>query len=618
MKQLAIFTCIVLLCANLHGQSENLIPRPEHPKPQFLREQWLNLNGNWDFAIDNTLSGEEKGWYKDASAFDRKIRVPFCPESELSEIGNTDFMNAGWYHREFKIPNNWKRQRVFLNFGGVDYKCTAYVNGKIVGDHYGGSASFSFEITASLNEGENELIVLAEDDIRSGVQPGGKQTKAYNNRGFSYTRTTGIWQTVWLEARPQSYLERVRVLPDVDNSSFIVTPEITNFKNGQQFKVSLKENGKVISTAMNTTTGVPVVLKVKKPILWSPENPFLYDLSFKLIENEKTLDVVESYAGLRKIHIADGKYYLNNKPIFLRFVLDQGYYRDGIWTAPSDAALKKDIELSMQVGFNGARLHQKVFEERFHYWADKLGYLTMGEFSDWGMVRSYTNPEGWVNLTREWREVVMRDYNHPSIITWTPLNETYDIRDDYEAGARADRDIYNLSKALDPSRPINNASGFLHILTDVWSVHTYEQDPLEFKKLFENIKIGNDKTQMFMNGWEWYGEVKEYDVTYGGQPYIVDEYGGTYWQSHFSDEPSKKSMNRGKWGYGKTAAEIIQLISDLTKVLTDNPKIAGYTFTQLTDVFQEINGIYTFDRELKYPIEAIRNAFTHPAEIEKE
>tara|TARA_R110002049_G_C9178388_1_gene563375 strand:+ start:3690 stop:4886 length:1197 start_codon:yes stop_codon:yes gene_type:complete len=383
MKRLALLIYIVLFSNQIQAQLDQpTIPRPEHPKPQFVRGQWMNLNGRWDFAIDNTLFGKEKGWYKDASAFDQKITVPFCPESTLSGIGNTDFMNAVWYHRTFNIPENWKNQRVFLNFGGVDYQCIAYVNGKKVGSHYGGSASFSFEISEALKAGTNELIVLAEDDIRGGVQPGGKQTRAYHNRGFSYTRTTGIWQTVWLEARPQSYLERVKVLPDVDHSSFIVTPEITNFKNGQAFKVSLFENGKVISTATNTTNGVPVVIKIKRPKLWSPENPFLYDVTFELLENGKPLDLVESYAGLRKVHVADEKYYLNNKPIFLRFVLDQSYYRDGIWTAPNDAALKKDIELAMQVGFNGARLHQKVFEERFHYWADKLGYLTMGKFSD--------------------------------------------------------------------------------------------------------------------------------------------------------------------------------------------------------------------------------------------
>ncbi len=618
LENLILLISMVWILNPLHAQpSQSQIPRPEHPKPQYIREQWLNLNGEWDFAIDNTLSGKEKGWSKDAFDFDRKITVPFCPESELSGIGNTDFMNAVWYHRTFMLAEDWKGQRVFLNFGGVDYKCTSYVNGEEVGEHYGGSASFSFEISKALKVGVNELIVLAEDDIRSGVQPGGKQTKAYNNRGFSYTRTTGIWQTVWLEARPQSFLERVKVLPDVDNSGFIVTPEITDYRNGQTFKVSLLENGKVVSTASNTTIGVPVFLKVKKPKLWSPKIPFLYDLKFELLENGKAIDAVASYAGLRKVYIADGKYYLNNKPIFLRFVLDQGYYPNGIWTAPSDAALKKDIELAMKVGFNSARLHQKVFDERFHYWADKLGYLTMGEFADWDMVRSYTNPEGWANLTREWREVVMRDYNHPSIITWTPLNETYDIRDDYDAGVRADRDIYNLTKALDPSRPIYNASGFLHILTDVWSVHTYEQDSELFKKLFENIKRGNDKTQMFMNGWEWYGEVKEYDVTYGGQPYIVDEYGGTYWLPSFVDEEPRGST-RGVWGYGKTAEEVTQLISDLTKVLTDNPKIAGYTYTQLTDVFQETNGIYTFDRELKFPLEKIRKAFVQTAAIESE
>lgn len=612
------FLGIILLFLSFEeivAQEED-VPRPEYPRPQFVREKWINLNGEWDFKIDNSKTGIEKGWNKNTSSFSESIKVPFAPESKLSGIENNDFMNEVWYHRNFSVPKDWESERIFVNFGAVDYKCTVFVNGSRVGVHYGGNISFSFEVTKFLKKEENSIIVMAEDDIRSGVQPAGKQSMIFKNRGVSYTRTTGIWQTVWLEARPSSYLKSVKVLPDVDNSSFVITPEIENFQNGQEFKVTLLKDGKVLSTATNKTLGVPVFLEVKKPRLWSPNDPFLYDLRFELLDKNKKIDEVKSYAGLRKIHISDGKIYLNNKPIFLRFVLDQGFYPDGIWTAPSDSELKHDIELAMKVGFNGARLHQKVFDPRFHYWADKLGYLTMGEMADWPIVRSYANPEGWINITREWREVIQRDYNHPSIIIWTPLNETYSARENYEGTKRADEDIYNLTRALDPSRPVNNSSGFLHFFTDIWSVHSYEQDYRKFAEQFNNIEKGNDKTQMFMNGWDWYGEVSDYNITYKGQPYIVDEYGGIYWQNYFANEKTQNTMRKGKWGYGKTRSEIVKHIAALTKILTENPDIAGFTYTQLTDVFQEINGIYTFDRQLKFPLDELRKAFTQPAAME--
>lgn len=616
MKQILLPIILILLVSTtVIGQD---IPRPEHPKPQFVREQWQNLNGEWNFAFDFGKTGKDREWYKDASSFDKKITVPFAPESELSGIGYIDHMNAVWYNRTFTVPEEWDGQQLFLHFGGVDYKCTAWVNGKEVGIHYGGSSSFSFDITKALQPGENEITVLAEDDIREQVQPAGKQSATYQNQGCcKYRRITGIWQTVWLEPRNKSHLSRVRVLPDVDNSSFHITPEINNYQQGQLFKVTLYDQGKEVASGTISTTGIPVTLQLKRPKLWGLGDPFLYDLQYQLLDNGRVVDEVNSYAGLRKTHLANGKIYLNNKPIFLRFVLDQGFYPDGIWTAPTDDDLKGDIEKSMAVGFNGARLHEKVFEERFHYWADKLGYLTWGEFSDWGLPRTYGNPEGWLNVLREWREVMMRDYNHPSIIAWTPLNETHSAKKGYEAYRRAAVEVYHLTRDLDPSRPVNTASGFLHIETDLWTVHNYSQNAEEFAKLFENIEAGSDKTKLYMNAWDWYGEVKEYDVTYEGQPYVVDEYGGTFWlPSHANEAP--RGDGRSNWGYGKSSEEVVKLISDLTKALTDNPKIAGYTYTQLTDVWQEINGIYTFDRELKFPLEDIRKALMHPAAIEQE
>lgn len=593
------------------------IPRPEHPKPQFVRETWMNLNGMWNFEFDFGVTGEERGWHEDPSGFSEKILVPYCPESKLSGIQHKDFMPAVWYHRQFELPAEWSNKRIFLHFGAVDYDCKAWVNGKEVGRHYGGSISFSFEITKALKPGMNDLVVRAKDDIRSYVQPAGKQSQAYFNQGCcKYTRVTGIWQTVWLEALPISFIKRARVIPDLDNSRFVVIPEFDSYKNGQVFKAVLKDGDKKVAEATTSTDGGPVILDIDKPKTWSPEDPFLYNLNFVLLQDGSTLDKVKSYAGLRKIHLAENKIYLNNKPIFLRFVLDQGFYPDGVWTAPTDDDLKRDIELSMKVGFNGARLHEKIFEERFHYWADKMGYLTWAEYPDWGIERTYKNPMAWINLTREWREEILRDFNHPSIITWTPMNETHSAKRGYEEYRRAAEEVYHLTRDLDPTRPVNNSSGWLHIITDIWTVHDYTQDPDKLRDRYESLQPGG-KEDVYMVPWGWFGQLPEYDVIYEGQPYVVDEYGGTFWTTDYAGE-EPRGNGREQWGYGKSQQEVTELIRRLTNTLLENPDIAGYTYTQLTDIEQEVNGVYTFDREPKFDAAELQEIFGGPAAIENQ
>lgn len=479
LSRLSIFACLYSFTLAVSGQSNNPIPRPEHPKPQFYREQWINLNGEWDFAFDFSVSGIEKGWPKNPSALDKKITVPFCPESKLSGIGFTDFIPSVWYHRKFTVPDSWNGLRIFLNFGAVDYDCRVWINGIQVGRHLGGSASFTFEITNAISKGDNDIVVSALDDIRSGNQPYGKQSNLYESYSCFYTRTTGIWQTVWLEARPESFIGSVRVIPDLDNHRFILTPVIVDYNQKLSFKATLlTESGKELySTTSSSQGGVPLFLDIPdNPKQWSPENPYLYNLKFELLENDRVIDEVKSYAGLRKFHIENNKFFLNNKPVFLRFVLDQGFYPEGIWTAPSDKELKADIERSIAVGFNGARLHQKVFEERFHYWADKLGYLTWGEFYDWEIKAE--NYQGMSNLKREWYEVVLRDINYPSIIAWTPYNERADAN--VELNMVVVKETADMTRALDPTRPVNDASGYVHVATDIFSVHDYDQNPATF------------------------------------------------------------------------------------------------------------------------------------------
>jgi hypothetical protein len=302
---------------------------------------------------------------------------------------------------------------------------------------------------------------------------------------------------------------------------------------------------------------------------------------------------------------------LNNKSIFLRFVLDQGFYPDGIWTAPSDAALKKDIELSMAAGFNGARLHQKVFEERFHYWADKLGYLTWAEFADWGNAHTFANLQGTLNLEREWRDCVIRDRNHPSILAWTPLNETSGAaRNQYDLYSRSVKSIVAATRALDPTRPINDASGYVHVETDIFTVHDYDQNPESFKARYDPISPEKPELAFVC--------IPKLSSPYLGQPYVVDEYGGTYWTKEHAEEKPKARSNRVQWGYGKTAVQVEDLIKALTDILLENPNIAGYTYTQLTDIEQEVNGIYTYEREPKFNIKRLKKIFGASAAIEKE
>lgn len=587
-------------------------PRPEHPRPQFQRNTWLNLNGTYNFAIDVGQSGEAKGWPQNPADLDRTITVPFCPESSLSGIQHTDFMPSVWYHRTLDIPDEWTDKRVLLHFGAVDYHCKAWVNGQLIGQHYGGSSSFTFDITYALTSDTNHLVVCANDDTRSGDQPSGKQCPDLYSRGCHYTRVTGIWQTVWLEAVPESRIETVRIVPDLDSSRFVLTPTFKNAHRGHSFRAVLL-NGKeeVAVSTMPATSGAAMSLRIKNPQPWSPANPHLYDLRFELRDGDTTIDTVNSYAGLRKFHIEGHKFYLNNTPIFLRLVLDQGFYPDGIWTAPSDDMLKGDIEKSLAVGFNGARLHQKVFEERFHYWADKLGYLTWGEYCDWGM--NFGSPQSIHNQQREWREIVQRDLNHPSILAWTPYNETRrGATNHFEAHRRAVQETYDLTRALDPSRPCHDTSGYVHVCTDIYTVHDYEQDPVKFKATYAPVSPDDWANTPI--------RFPELNVPYQGQPYVVDEYGGTWWDPN-AVETEQDADRKSSWGYGKRPTDIEEVyhrIEKLTAILLNHPNIAGYCYTQLTDIEQEQNGIYTYDRREKFDAKRLKKYFGAPAAIEEE
>ena len=587
-----LIASLLALALSLTLSAQASLPRPEYPRPQFERADWINLNGTWSYTFDFSKTGLEKG-YDASEGFEGRITVPFCPESELSGVGYKDFINSMWYQRKVEIPESWDGRKVLIHFGGVDYCCALYVNGELAGRHWGGTSSFEFDLTSFAAKGRSlNLVLRVEDDTRSGLQPGGKQSASLNSYGCMYTRTTGIWQTVWMEAVDPAGLKSAYVKPDLDNSRFIIEPAFQSFE-GQTIKVKILDEGKVVSSISAAASPVmSLSLPIKKVKTWSPDNPFLYDIEYEVVSKDgRTIDKVTSYAGMRKIHIEGNRIFLNDKPIFLRMVLDQGFYPDGIWTAPSDEALKNDILMSQAVGFNAARLHQKVFEERFHYWADKLGYLTWGESSSWGF--NVNSDLANRNFISEWREIVVRDRNHPSIIGWTPTNETWARPKSIEGGRTYDRmmwDIYSMTHELD-YRPVNDASGGYHVVTDIWTYHDYNQDPEGLRK---DLTLAGDGSVPTFD--------KQFECPYSGQPYVLDEYGGTRWViEQYADNT---------WGYGKGPEDLEEFytrIKGLTDTILGFDYISGFCYTQLTDVEQEQNGIYTFDRKAKFDSERLKS-----------
>src|SRR5262245_49621225 len=362
------------------------IPRREYPRPQFARADWLCLNGEWQFEIDSGDSGLERGLVE--RELTGRITVPFCPESELSGVGNTDFLEAVWYRRAIAIPSEWAGRRVLLHFQAVDYDATVWADGAEIGRHRGGFTPLTCELPGDVAGKTVTIVVRARDDHRP-PQPRGKQSQRYGNYQCMYTRTTGIWQTVWLEPVPETALRRPRITPDVANSRFRLTQPLSATRPGLTLRATLRdEHGVVCSASCAADADLAPQLDLPIPTdrrrLWSIDDPHLYDLEIALLDGDTIVDRATSYAGLRGVTIAGKAIKINGQTVFQRLVLDQGYYPDGILTAPSDEALIRDIELSQAAGFNGARLHQKVFEERFLYHADRLGYIVWGEFPDWG------------------------------------------------------------------------------------------------------------------------------------------------------------------------------------------------------------------------------------------
>ncbi len=565
------------------------IPRFEHPDPQSERAAWLNLNGEWDFEFDFGNSKKESGIIE-RKDWETKIIVPFCPESKLSGIEHTDFIPAVWYRRSFDITAAQLEGNVLLHFGAVDYETTVYINGKNAGSHKGGYASFKFNITEYLVEGENEIIVHAVDDTRNPLVPRGKQSQLLKSHGCDYTRTTGIWQTVWLEFVPKAYIKSFKLFPDYVNGIIGISAVV---EGEGEFTASASYEGKAMGSfskaAKSTITGE---IKLDEIHLWEVGCGRLYDLELTFGE-----DKVKSYFGLRNIKLDVYKFLINGKSVFQRLVLDQGFYPDGIYTAPNDEALENDIKISMAVGFNGARLHQKVFEKRFLYHCDRLGYIVWGEYGNWGL--DWSNQAALAAMLPEWCECVERDFNHPSIIGWCPFNETWDIdgRKQYDEVIST---IYKVTKHMDETRPCIDTSGNFHTITDIYDVHDYEQDYHVFKENYDKL----------MTEGIFYERFPERQMYSGKGCAWVSEYGGLQWS---------RGDRGDAWGYGnapKTKEELIERYAGLTNALLDNYRMFGFCYTQLYDIEQEQNGLYYYDRTPKFDPEIFRKINSRKAAIE--
>ena len=560
-----------------------MIYRQEHPDPQWERSTWKNLNGQWEFDFDFSDTAIERELYK-AASLPKKITVPFCPESELSGIGYRDFMPAVCYRRTVELSETELTGRVLLHFGAVDYESYIYINGELAGKHLGGYASFTLDITKLVRMGENTIFVIARDDVRSAQQPAGKQSNRHDSWGCFYTRTTGIWQTVWLEFVPESYVKKVKYYPDPINGTLTVLGQVCG---SGQISIAASYEGKPMGSASAQVFGGQFMLQLKleELHLWEPGQGRLYDLEISFGE-----DRIRSYFGLRSAYLEGKAFKLNGKTLFLRTVLDQGYYPDGLYTAKSDEDMKRDIEISMAAGFNSARLHQEVFEKRFLYHCDRAGYLVWGEHANWGM--DFYDVHATEVFLNEWMEIVDRDFNHPAIIGWCPFNETGYV--ETRGNNTLITTVFNYTKRIDTTRVCIDSSGWVHNAdTDIYDVHDYDQVPESFKAKYDRLV-----TEGYLV--DWYRDQYMKDAPeYKGQPVFMSEYGGIQWNT---------DGNTG-WGYGQapqSEEEFIARYKGLTDALLDNPMLMGFCYTQLYDIEQEINGLYTYDRKPKFDVEIFK------------
>jgi beta-galactosidase/beta-glucuronidase len=574
-----------------------------YPRPQLVRDSWVSLNGDWDFALDRVGI-----WQTPAQvAWSSTIRVPFAPESAASGIGDRSFFRACWYRRTMRIDPVAEGSRVMLHFGAVDYDATVWANGHLLGSHQGGYTPFSFDLTPSIHAGAPlEIVVRADDDPHDLAKPRGKQDWQLEPHSIWYPRTSGIWQTVWLETVPSTWIDALRWTPNLERWEIGIEARLGGLRReGLRLRMHLTCAGSTIADDTYTVIheeahrrialSDPGVDDYRNELLWSPEKPTLINAELQLwAERGDLIDSVRSYTALRAVATQRDRFILNNRPYPLRLVLDQGYWPDGGLTAPDDRALKADVELARRMGFNGVRKHQKIEDPRYLYWADVLGLLVWGE-----MPSAYRfTPQSVDRVTAEWKVAVDRDYNHPCIIAWVPINESWGVPNlpDIPAERHYVQVLYHLTRTLDPTRPVIGNDGWESVATDIVGIHDYDHDPdrisrryhadQEIPRIFRRERPGG---RLLVLEGERHAEL----------PIVLSEFGGI-----------ALSAEGGSWGYSRASSpeDFARRYERLLRAVLSIGMFSGSCYTQFADTYQEANGLLFADRRPKVPIDRIARA----------
>ncbi|CAN5472985.1 glycoside hydrolase family 2 TIM barrel-domain containing protein [soil metagenome] len=577
-----------------------------YPRPQLRRDRWQSLNGSWKFTFDNALQYTEPS---DRIEWTSKIEVPYPPESKASGIGDRSLHRCCWYQRDFELaPHDG---RVLLHFGAVDYQATVWVNGHLVARHEGGHTPFSADITqAASGPGPHTVTVRAEDDPLDLAKPRGKQDWQLEPHSIWYPRTSGIWQTVWIEQLARTYISKVRWTPYFDGFEIgcetFVSGDLRDDTLTVEVKISHKE--KLLADDRYQVIGGEAHRKIslsdpgiddsRNELLWSPERPTLLGVELILRAGDVVLDTVHSYTALRSAQVNRDRFMLNGRPYPLRLVLDQGYWPDTMMTAPDDDALRRDVELAKAMGFNGVRKHQKIEDPRYLYWADKLGLLVWEE-----MPSAYRfSPLAITRMLHEWGEVIDRDYSHPCIIVWVPFNESWGVPNltSIQAHRNAVEALYHLTKTLDSTRPVIGNDGWEASATDLLGIHDYDPDPEQIAARYSPAQ-----TAELFDRRRPGGRILTLDgYPHRGQPIVLTEFGGIAYAKNVSPD------GKETWGYSTASSdlEFYEHYRGLLKAVNESTLFSGFCYTQFADTFQEANGLLCADRTPKVPLEDIRAA----------
>jgi beta-galactosidase/beta-glucuronidase len=574
-----------------------------YPRPQLVRAGWTSLNGPWRFAFDNNRRFD---FPEQPIEWTHQINVPFPPESPQSGIGDRGFHLACWYEKEFDLELDGNR--VLLHFGAVDYKASVWVNGHCVANHEGGHTPFSADITSALDSGGKQTVtVLAEDDPHDLAKPRGKQDWQLEPHSIWYPRTTGIWQTVWLERVPTTYISRLRWTPYFDVFEIGCSIYLYgNLEGDLTAEVEIRHGGKLLASDFYRIIGNDAHRKIglsdpgiddsRNELLWSPERPTLLDATITLRRDGEVIDRITSYTAMRSVAISRDRFMLNGRPYQLRLVLDQGYWNDTLMTAPSDEALRHDVELAKLMGFNGVRKHQKIEDPRYLYWADRLGLMVWEE-----MPSAYRfTTKAITRMVHEWTEVIERDYSHPCIIVWVPFNESWGVPNlmSTQAHRNAVEALYHLTKTLDPTRPVIGNDGWEAAATDIIGIHDYDADAEKMRVRYA------DKAQDLFDRRRPGGRMLTLDgYPHRGQPIMLTEFGGIAFVR-------KQDEHEHTWGYSTASGEqeFYAQYQRLLEVVSNTVMFSGFCYTQFADTFQEANGLLRADRTPKIPLELISAA----------